>query len=49
MTPERQIEEQLIEKLQGLKDEKHAAEVAAAAQRHGLPPESLQTLSLIHI
>ena len=28
---------------QRFKDEKHAAELAAAAQKHGLPPESLQT------
>ena len=27
---------------QRFKDEKHAAELAAAAQKHGLPPESLQ-------
>lgn len=28
---------------QRFKDEKHAAELAATAQKHGLPPESLQT------
>ncbi len=28
---------------QRFKDERHAAELAAAAQKHGLPPESLQT------
>lgn len=28
---------------QRFKNEKHAAELAAAAQKHGLPPESLQT------